>query len=66
MEIFTILTLIKKGKKITSHVQHKRKSKADFVNWNKKQTEKLLDEKLPLFGKKLSITFGKVRIKSQN
>jgi predicted metal-dependent hydrolase len=50
--------------KITFHVKDKRKSRRVLVNWYREQTKKLLDERLPLFGKKLTITYGKVRIKS--
>jgi predicted metal-dependent hydrolase len=51
--------------KITFHVIDKRTCKRNIVNWYGEQTKKLLDNKLPIFGRKLSISYGKVRIRSQ-
>ena len=51
--------------KITFHVKDRRSWKRNIVNWYKDQTKKLLDNKVPLFGKKLSISYGRVRIGSQ-
>jgi predicted metal-dependent hydrolase len=51
-------------KKITFHVKDRRTGKRNIVNWYREQTKKLLDSKVPFLGKKLSITYGKVRIKS--
>lgn len=51
--------------KITFHVNDRRMSKTDIANWYREQTKKLLDEKLPAFGSKLSVSYGKVRIRSQ-
>jgi predicted metal-dependent hydrolase len=51
--------------KITFHVKDRRTCKRNIVNWYREQTKKLLDNKVPLFGKKLSISYGRVRIGSQ-
>ena len=51
--------------KITFHVKDRRTCKRNIVNWYREQTKKLLDNKVPLFGKKLSISYGKVRVGSQ-
>lgn len=51
--------------KITFHVKDKRTSKRNIANWYRQQTKKLLDEKVQFFGQKLSISYGKVRIKNQ-
>ncbi len=51
--------------KITFHVMDRRTSRGNITNWYRQQTKKLLDEKVPFFGKKLSISYGKVRIRSQ-
>ena len=51
--------------KITFHVKDRRTCKRNIVNWYREQTKKLLDNKVPLFGKKLSISYGKVRIRNQ-
>jgi predicted metal-dependent hydrolase len=51
--------------KITFHVKDRRTCKRNIVNWYTEQTKKLLDNKVPLFGKKLSISYGKVRIRNQ-
>jgi len=51
--------------KITFHVKDRRTCRRNIVNWYKQQTKKLLDNKVPFFGKKLSISYGKVRIRSQ-
>jgi predicted metal-dependent hydrolase len=51
--------------KITFHVKDRRTCKRNIVNWYGEQTKKLLDNKLPIFGRKLSISYGKVRIRSQ-
>jgi predicted metal-dependent hydrolase len=51
--------------KITFHVKDRRTCKRNIVNWYREQTKKLLDNKVPLFGKKLSISYGKVSIRNQ-
>jgi len=51
--------------KITFHVKDRRTCKRNLVYWYKQQTKKLLDERIPFFGKKLSISYGKVRIRNQ-
>jgi predicted metal-dependent hydrolase len=51
--------------KITFHVKDRRTCRRNIVNWYRQQTKKLLDNKVPFFGKKLSISYGKVRIRSQ-
>ena len=42
--------------KITFHVKDRRSCKRNIVNWYRDQTKKLVDNKVPLFGKKLSIS----------
>ncbi|HJR84654.1 MAG TPA: SprT family zinc-dependent metalloprotease [Nitrososphaeraceae archaeon] len=51
--------------RITIHVKDRRKHKESIKNWYHEQTKKILDTKVPLFGKQLSISYGKVRIKNQ-
>ena len=51
--------------KISFHVKDRRTEKENITNWYRSQTKKILDTKVPLFGKRLSITYGKVRIKNQ-
>jgi predicted metal-dependent hydrolase len=51
--------------KITFHVKDRRTCKRNIVNWYREQTKKLLDNKVPFFGKKLTISYGKVRVGSQ-
>lgn len=51
--------------KITFHVKDRRTCKEILINWYREQTEKILNTKIPLFGKQLSVTYGKVRIRNQ-
>jgi predicted metal-dependent hydrolase len=51
--------------KITFHVRDRRTYKRNVANWYREQTKNLLDNKVPFFGKKLSISYGKVRIRNQ-
>jgi len=51
--------------KITFHVKDRRTYKRNIADWYREQTKMLLDNKLPFFGKKLSISYGKVRIRNQ-
>jgi predicted metal-dependent hydrolase len=51
--------------KITFHVKDRRTYKKNIANWYREQTKNLLDNKVPFFGKKLSISYGKVRIRNQ-
>jgi hypothetical protein len=51
--------------KITFHVKDRRTCKRNIVGWYREQTKKLLDNKVPFFGKKLSISYGKVRVRNQ-
>ncbi|HEX2306124.1 MAG TPA: SprT family zinc-dependent metalloprotease [Nitrososphaeraceae archaeon] len=51
--------------KITFHVKDRRRCKRNIVNWYREQTKKLLDNKVPFFGKELSISYGKVRVRNQ-
>jgi predicted metal-dependent hydrolase len=51
--------------KITFHVRDRRSYKRNVANWYREQTKNLLDNKVPFFGKKLSISYGKVRIRNQ-
>ena len=51
--------------KITFHVKDRRTYKRSIVGWYREQTKKILDNKVPFYGKKLSISYGSVRIKNQ-
>ena len=51
--------------KITFHVKDRRKHRKSIVAWYREQTKKILDNKVPLYGKKLSISYGSVRIRDQ-
>ena len=51
--------------KITFHVKDRRRDKENIKNWYRAQTKKIVETKVPLFGKWLSISYGKVRIKNQ-
>lgn len=51
--------------KISFHVKDRRKDKENIIDWYKAQTKKIVETKVPLFGKRLSISYGKVRIKNQ-
>jgi predicted metal-dependent hydrolase len=51
--------------KITFHVKDRRTRKTNIMNWYREQTKKLLDNKVPFFGNRLSISYGNVRIRSQ-
>jgi predicted metal-dependent hydrolase len=51
--------------KITFHVKDRRKHKENVLNWYREQTKKILDTRMPIFGKQLSLSYGKVRIKNQ-
>jgi len=51
--------------KIMFHVKDRRIYKKNIVNWYREQTKILLDNKVPFFGKKLSISYGKVRTRNQ-
>ena len=51
--------------KITFHVKDRRKHRKSIVGWYREQTKKILDNKVPFFGKKLSISYGRVRIRDQ-
>jgi predicted metal-dependent hydrolase len=51
--------------KITFHVKDRRSYKRNIVNWYREQTKKMVYTKVPFFGKKLSISYGKVRIRNQ-
>lgn len=51
--------------KITFHVKDRRTYKRNITNWYREQTKNILNNKLPFFGKKLSISYGKVRIRNQ-
>ncbi|HEY7227972.1 MAG TPA: SprT family zinc-dependent metalloprotease [Nitrososphaeraceae archaeon] len=51
--------------KITFHVNDRRTYNRNIINWYREQTKKLLDNKVPFFGKKLSISYGKVGIRNQ-
>jgi predicted metal-dependent hydrolase len=51
--------------KITFHVNDRRTYNRNILNWYREQTKILLESKVPFFSKKLSISYGKVRIRSQ-
>jgi predicted metal-dependent hydrolase len=51
--------------KITFHVKDRRTRKRKILDWYREQTKKLLDNKVPFYGEKLSISYGKVRIRNQ-
>lgn len=51
--------------KITFHVKDRRRYNRNIANWYRQQTKNLLDNKVPFFGKKLSISYGKVTIRNQ-
>lgn len=52
--------------KITFHVKDRRTFKRSLVGWYMEQTKKILDIKVPFYGKQLSVSYGNVRIKNQN
>ena len=51
--------------KITFHVKDRRTYKRNIAYWYREQTKNILNNKLPFLGKKLSISYGKVRIRNQ-
>lgn len=51
--------------KITFHVNDRRTYNRNIINWYRVQTKKLLENKVPFFGKMLSISYGKVGVRSQ-
>lgn len=51
--------------KITFHVKDRRTYKKNLADWYREQTKKILDNKVPFYGKKLSISYGSVRIRNQ-
>jgi predicted metal-dependent hydrolase len=51
--------------KITFHVKDRRRYKRNIANWYRERTKHILNNKLPFCGKKLSISYGKVRIRNQ-
>ena len=51
--------------KLSFHVKDRRRDKENITNWYRAQTKKIVETKVPLFGKRLSISYGKVRIKNQ-
>jgi predicted metal-dependent hydrolase len=51
--------------KITFHVKDRRTFKRSLVGWYMEQTKKILDIKVPFYGKQLSVSYGNVRIKNQ-
>jgi predicted metal-dependent hydrolase len=52
-------------KVITFHVTDRRKYKQDVIAWYKRQTSKIIFERLPLFSRKLDLRYNRVLIKSQ-
>ena len=51
--------------KITFHVNDRRTHNRNILNWYRERTQILLASKVPFFGKQLSISYGKVRIRNQ-
>jgi len=51
--------------KISFHVKDRRRDKENIINWYRAQTKKIIETRVPSFGKRLSICYGKVRIKNQ-
>src|SRR6476646_12246254 len=49
---------------ITFHVKDKRSYKHYLRNWYKEQTMNIVDERLPVMGSKLSISYKKISIKN--
>jgi predicted metal-dependent hydrolase len=64
-DTFQYAVLSENPMKITFRVKDRRTCRRNIVNWYRQQTKKILDEKVPFFGKKLSISYGKVSIRSQ-
>ena len=52
-------------KVIIFHVTDRRKYKRDIMAWYKRQTSRLVFERLPLFSSKLDLKYNRVLIKSQ-
>jgi predicted metal-dependent hydrolase len=52
-------------KVITFHVTDRRKYKQDVIEWYKRQTSKIIFERLPLLSRKLDLKYSRVLIKSQ-
>jgi predicted metal-dependent hydrolase len=52
-------------KVITFHVTDRRKYKCDIKEWYRRQTARILAERLPVISKKLDLHYNKVSIKSQ-
>jgi len=51
--------------KITFHVNDRRTYNRNILNWYRERTQILLASKVSFFGKQLSISYGKVRIRNQ-
>jgi predicted metal-dependent hydrolase len=52
-------------KVITFHITDRRKYKQDVIAWYKRQTSKIIFERLPLLSRKLDLKYNRVLIKSQ-
>jgi predicted metal-dependent hydrolase len=52
-------------KVITFHVTDRRKYKQDIMAWYKRETSKIIFERLPLLSRKLDLKYNRVLIKSQ-
>ena len=52
-------------KLIIFHVTDRRKYKQDVMEWYKRQTSKIIFERLPLLSRKLDLKYNRVLIKSQ-
>src|SRR5574339_574324 len=51
--------------KISFHVKDRRRDKENITNWYRARTKTIVETKVPFFGKRLSMSYGKVRIKNQ-
>lgn len=52
-------------KVITFHVTDRRKYKQDVTTWYKRQTSRIISERIPLLSRKLDLKYNRVSIKSQ-
>jgi len=49
---------------ITFHVKDKRSYKRYLITWYREQTKKILDERLPIMGTKLSLSYKKISVRN--
>jgi len=53
-------------KKITFHVNNKRKYKIIIKNWYREQTNKIIHERLPELNKQMKVDYNRVRVKDNS